>query len=93
MRDKEEAVKTQESTIKALREAEARYRKEVEGLKAQIADHAKTHAKVIDPFSLINQAMGEVSRSSNSEVMNKTQPMIIKHSSINIHNQPTTAMQ
>jgi hypothetical protein len=42
MRDKEEAVKTQESTIRALREVEARYRKEVEGLKAQIADHAKT---------------------------------------------------
>ena len=79
--------------MKALREAEIKYRKEIEALKVQVAELTSSQSKVIDPFSLINQAIGDVSRSSNQEVMNKTQPMIIKQSSINIHSQPSTAMQ
>lgn len=51
--------------MKALREAEIKYRKEIDALKAQVAELSASQSKVIDPFSLINQAIGEVSRSTN----------------------------
>jgi hypothetical protein len=51
--------------MKALREAEIKYRKEIEALKAQVAELSSSKSKVIDPFSLINQAIGDVSRSAN----------------------------
>lgn len=85
VKDKEEAMGRQEAVIRAMKEAEAKYRKEIETLKAKVAEYTQGQ-KIIDPFSLINQAIGDVSRSQNTEVMNKTQPMIIKHSSINVHN-------
>ena len=51
--------------MKALREAEVKYRKEIEALKTQVSELSTSQSKVIDPFSLINQAIGEVSRSTN----------------------------